>query len=595
MPLANRKIVRVDENRGFDLGPDKGADSGGAARHVIAVVVGAAVLYEAKAVLMPLALAAIIALVLSPAVTRLERWLGRIAASALIVLLAIFFVGGTSYFLTLELTAVARDVTSYSNNIVRKINGLKQTAPPVVRKIEKTLHNIKRKIEGSNAGRAHVPVVEAVKPESLTGWLSPTLPLLATLFEAFIVVVLMFFLLYDRRSLRDQFVRVAARARITIPSQAIDTASYTVSHYLLIYSGINFLFGLLIGLACWMLGLPRPELWGALSFLLRYIPYVGAIASAALPTIVAFAVFPGWMRAFEILAIYIVLDQSLAQFLEPFLIGAGVGVSPVALLLSAIFWAWLWGPVGLLLSTPFVVCFKVGGDYIPALGFFSILLGASQSTAGPHDYYRRLLELDRHGAHTLAVRYADEHGIASAFQDILAPALELAAEERDKNNIDEGKLRLVREHARETIIHLADRAATRPQMAHPRVLGVAAAESGPLELLMLLELLRVDGFTARLAAGGRPAAGVRHLIAAYEPELICLSCSGGDHLASAIDLAREIRQEFQDIAIIAFGSAAGDARRRLQKAGCGEVCRDMDETRRAVWLFATRRAAGAHA
>lgn len=146
-------------------------------------------------------------------------------------------------------------------------------------------------------------------------------------------------------------------------------------------------------------------------------PYVGAIASAALPTIVAFAVFPGWTHALEILAIYIVLDQTLAQFLEPILIGAGVGVSPVALLLSAIFWAWLWGPVGLLLSTPFAVCLKVAGDYIPALGFFSILLGAQESMDRPHDYYRRLLELDRHGARVLTVHYADEHGVEKVFQE----------------------------------------------------------------------------------------------------------------------------------------------------------------------------------
>ena len=126
----------------------------------------------------------------------------------------------------------------------------------------------------------------------------------------------------------------------------------------------NLGYGIAIGIVAWLLGLPHAAFWGALAFLLRFIPYVGALASAVLPTLVAFAIFPGSSRSFEVLGSFVILDQAVAQFVEPFLIGRGVGVSPVALLVSAMYWAWLWGIPGLLLATPLTACLKVAGDYI---------------------------------------------------------------------------------------------------------------------------------------------------------------------------------------------------------------------------------------
>ena len=161
------------------------------------------------------------------------------------------------------------------------------------------------------------------------------MPILSDLTTVLLVIVLFFFLLYAREDLRDRVVRLMARVRVTLAAEAIATASSIVSQYLLLFCLINLGYGLSIATVMWALGLPNPVFWGALAFLLRFIPYVGALISAVLPTLVAFAVFPGWSKSLEVFGSFVVLDQIAAQFVEPFFIGHGIGLSPLALLVSA--------------------------------------------------------------------------------------------------------------------------------------------------------------------------------------------------------------------------------------------------------------------
>ena len=198
-------------------------------------------------------------------------------------------------------------------------------------------------------------------------------------------------------------------------------------------------------------------LWGLVAFLLRFIPYVGAISSAFLPALVAFAMFPGWSKALEILGAFVLLDQVAAQFAEPFIIGHGIDVSPVALLVSAMYWSWLWGIPGLLLSTPLTACLKVAGDYIPPLGFLSILLGADRVLDDYHDFYRMLLELNPEGARKVAIRYCDENGLERTFEDVIPPALELMGEERAENHISDENQRLIIDTTHQLIGELGNR------------------------------------------------------------------------------------------------------------------------------------------
>jgi predicted PurR-regulated permease PerM len=394
---------------------DDGFDGARAARPFIGVITITAVLYFGKDILLPIAMAAILAVIFSPIANRLDRFVGRSVSAALVVLAAITAVGAIGYFLTVELTSVAVEVAGYSDNIGAKLTALEKSTPSWLQRVERGVANVEQRLEKTHF-KPKTHAIAAQTPPLSTSTLDAlkqTLPVATGFGEGLLVIVLLFFLLYGRRDLRDRFVRLAARGRITIAAQAMETAADTVGRYLLLFGLINLGFGVCTGLTVWLLGLPNPEFWGGLAVLLRFIPYVGALSSAILPTLVAFAVFPGWSKSFEVLGSFVVFDQIAAQFVEPFLIGRGIGVSPVALLISAMYWAWLWGVPGLLLATPLTACLKVAGDYIPPLGFLAVLLGADSRTDDYQEYYRKLLELDQSGARALAIRYCDEHGLES--------------------------------------------------------------------------------------------------------------------------------------------------------------------------------------
>ena len=245
-------------------------------------------------------------------------------------------------------------------------------------------------------------------------------------------------------------------------------------HYLLFFSLVNLAYGTSMGLVMWALGLPNPAFWGALAFLLRFIPYVGALISAIFPALVAFAVFPGWSKSIEVLTAFIIFDQLAAELVEPFLIGRGIGLSPLALLVSAMFWSWLWGLPGLLLATPLTSCLKVAGDYIPGLSFLSILLGANEGREDYHDYYRKLLEVDEAGARALALRYCDKNGLDPTLSNVIAPALDMMGQERTSDHISQENQRFIVETTDKLIDELGGRF-KRPLLIPPvRVLGVCA-------------------------------------------------------------------------------------------------------------------------
>ncbi len=350
------------------------------------------------------------------------------------------------------------------------------------------------------AARQPREVMALPVPAPLTDSLKPVMPIVDGLVNALLIVMLLFFLLYSRKDLRDRFVRLAARARIPIAAQAIETAGSTVGRYLLLFSLINLGYGIGTGTFAWLIGLPSAPLWGVVAFLLRFIPYVGAISSAILPAMVAFALFPGWTKRSRYLGAFVLLDQVAAQFAEPFIIGHGIDVSPVALLVSAMYWSWLWGIPGLLLSTPITACLKVAGDYVPPLGFLSIILGANRVLDDYHDFYRMLLELNPEGARQVAIDYCDENGLEKTFDDVIQPALELMGEERAEDHISDEHQQLIIDTTHQLIPELGNRFVKSRISPSVRALGVMApGEVHYLGLLMLLELFRKDGVIATFA------------------------------------------------------------------------------------------------
>jgi methanogenic corrinoid protein MtbC1 len=318
---------------------------------------------------------------------------------------------------------------------------------------------------------------------------------------------------------------------------------------------------------------------------------VGALASAVLPTLVAFAVFPGWSKSLEVLGTFVALDQLAAQFVEPFLIGHGIGVSPVALLFSAMYWTWLWGIPGLLLATPLTACLKVAGDYISELGFLAVLLGVDGHSEDYHEYYRRLLELDQSGARSLAVRYCDEHGLEATFNDIIRPTVIFMGEERSEDHISQENENFIIDRTREIIAELGNRLG-KPQMTpRLRILGVCAPGEGhSLGLLMLLELLRQEGVAASFVGDNKSAEEARGFARRFTPDVVCLSCTVTDYLAAGVELIQELKKDSPQLMIIAGGGAATAEPSKLLVAGCSQICWSKNEARRVIRSLGSRRA-----
>jgi predicted PurR-regulated permease PerM/methylmalonyl-CoA mutase cobalamin-binding subunit len=564
-----------------------------AAGPILGIIIATAVLYFAKDILMPLAMAAILAVIFSNIASRLERFIGRFASSAVVVATVVGAIAALSYFLAIQLTTVAVGVTDHSENIARKISQVQGATPGWLAHIEFGVKNIEQQLQQAQPKPKRSPTIIQAPTGSSTAdqVLRPVIPILSDLTEGLLIIVLFFFLLYEREDLRYRLVRLTARIRVTLAAEAIATAGSTVSHYLLLFSLVNFGYGSSIAIVMWALGLPNPVFWGALAFLLRFIPYVGALISAVLPTVVAFAVFPGWSKTLEVFGAFIVLDQIAGQFVEPFLIGHGIGLSPLALLVSAMFWAWLWGLPGLLLATPLTSCLKVAGDYIPALSFLTILLGADKGHEDYHDYYRKLLEVDQIGAHSLAVRYCDENGLEPTLVKVILPALAMMGQERAEDHISPESQKFIVDTTDELIGELGsrfDRPLLTPRI---RLLGVCApGETHTLGLKILLELFRQDGVASTFLGEGKTAEEIVEFAKRFIPNIICLSCTYSDCVPAALELVRKLKAALPEQIILAGGSAAVEHGSELLAAGCFELSSTREQARRTVRRYALQRA-----
>ena len=318
---------------------------------LLGIVISTAVLYLASGLLLPVAMGAILAIIFSPVANRLDHFVGRFISAAMVVIGAVAIAAAVGYFLTIELTSVAMRISDYSTTIGAKLAAIERSTPTWLQHIEAGIRNVQWQLENTQPRPKLKPNTQTLTATPKLQSPSPTFnevlnevaSIAASIGKVLLIIVLLFFLLYGRRDLRDRFVRLAARGRITIAAEAVQTAVDTVGRYLLFFSMVNFGFGVAVGVTVWSFGIPNPEFWGALAFLFRFVPYVGAVCSAFLPTLVAFAIFPGWAKSVEIFSLFVILDQVAGQLIEPFVIGRGIGVSPVALLFSAVYWAWLWG------------------------------------------------------------------------------------------------------------------------------------------------------------------------------------------------------------------------------------------------------------
>ncbi len=558
-------------------------------RILLITVVVIAILYLAKPVCVPIALAVLFAFLLTPIVSLLERTpLRRTGAIVLSLGLIVTGLGFGGWWLYQQFNDVAKEFAeaATSGKIEQKLRFLKRSPGGTFAIVERTL----QRVTDATADKQDRPDLKVKVIPDRKGFadryktLAPTIELIAA---AFLVVVLVFFLLQDREQMRDKMLRLAGRAHLTVTTQAIGETSDRISRYLLTIALLNVGFGLLIGVGLFLLKVPHAPLWGVLAGLFRFIPYVGAVLSAALPTFLSIAVFPNWYTPLAVLALFVLTDQLIGGFIEPIVVGHRVGVSPIALLVSAIFWGWLWGPVGLLLATPISVCLTVAGEFIPALRIFSIIFGAEDPLEGYLSFYNRLLLRDRTGAIAIADRHAESDSMEEMFSDLFIPTLTFAQEELDRKRISSANDHFIKDVIRELIIRYGDRSSGVPDSERHIVAVSVASERLSLGTLMLTQLLREEGFSIDYFTD-LPDAELLSFIGEVMPEAVFVSCTNNDHLDAGYGLLQLLAVTFPDLTIVAGGSAFARDRARTTSAGATYVPTTLTEAKED---FMTRRKA----
>lgn len=548
-------------------------------RIVIGTIVTIAVLHLARPVVVPIALAILFAFLLTPIVIRLERtFIRRTGAIVLSLGLTTAAVGVGGWWIYQQLNSVAKELSTAatSKNIEQKIQSLRRTGRGTLEVVESALQRVQEARERPQRADLKVQVIpDRKRIGEQYEQIAPTVEGVAAIF---LVVVVVFFLMRDREQLRDKLLRLAGRAHLTVTTQAIGETSQRISRYLLTIALLNVGFGVLIGIGLALLRVPHAALWGVLAGLLRFVPYIGAVLSAAAPTFLALAVFPNWYTSLAVLGLFVFSDQLIGGFIEPIVVGQRVGVSPIALLLAAIFWGWLWGPVGLLLATPITVCLTVGGEFIPALRIFSIMFGSEDPLEGYLSFYNRLLMRDRTGAIAIADRYAETATMEEMFTELYIPTLTFAQEELDRKRITPAHDHFIKDVVRELIIRFGDRNAGTPDPERHIVAVSVAGERLSLGTLMLTQLLRSESYSADYFTD-LPEAELVAFINEVKPEAVFVSCANSDHLDQGYALLQLLSQTFPELAIVAGGSAFSRDRARTLAAGATYVPSTLKEAK----------------
>ncbi len=454
----------------------------------IAVAITIAMLYFGRVIFIPLALALVFSFLLTPFVSLLERChLGRVPATLTVLTLCFALAAGVGWEVAGQLLEITGHIRDYKANLEETIrtlhppkNGALGQATATVRELNNELASAPAQIAehspNESKGTAHpsqpIPVQVAAPPSNLVQDLRTLLgPVAAPLETAGIVVIFTAFMLINREDLRNRLIRLGGQGRLTVMTQALDDASHRLSRYLLLQLLVNVGYGSLFGLGLYLMAVPHALLWGVLAALLRLVPYVGTLIATAFPVAMALAVFPGWEHAALIVALFVILEALIANLLEPWLYGAHTGISALAILIAAVFWSMLWGPVGLILSTPLTVCLMLVGRYVPQLTFLEILLGDAPVLGSEELFYQRLLAMDQDEARSIAEEELREKSLENLYETVLIPALRLAEEDRHTDAVGERTSEFIAQSTRELIDDLGDQAVRHPD-------GDEAVEAG---------------------------------------------------------------------------------------------------------------------
>lgn len=471
-----------------------------------------AAMYVAKGVLIPFALAVLVSFFLGPLVARLHRWkIPRPLAVLAAVMLLLVPTVGVGALIVGEARDLAAKMPEYRENTRHKTGVLREIFGKPLEQAATTVKEMGSDISSPADGKppvAEPQIVRLAEPvstpfQSLRDMVDPVVGALTTIVMALLFAVVM---LLRPEDLRDRFIRLVGSGQIYVTTQAIDEASQRVSRYLIRQLFVNGLLGVGIALGLMLIGVPDALLWGFLFMLLRFIPYVGVWIAASIPFVLTFLTSDGWSQPIETIGVYLVVEAIGSFAIEPWLYGAGTGISPLAILLSALFWGWLWGPVGLVLATPLTVCLVVMGKYVPQLQFLSFLFSDSPALPPPARLYQRLLAQDQDDAWNIIKTELAEHDPHEVLDSTVLPALSMAEKDLQSGALDAESATQIHSNVRLLLEEVEEAAAMRAS----ETVGEEAPSLSGLRILCLPARSAADVLAAGML--GRMLAGVGSIV-----------------------------------------------------------------------------------
>lgn len=440
-------------------------------------------LYVAREVLIPIALAVLLSFVLSPVVRFFQRWyVPRALAVVAVVAIAFALIFALGSLLVAQVNQLATDLPSYRSTLSDKIKSVRGVAggSGTLERASEVLQDLSKEIETPKPGAPGVNItlpsvtskpipVEVRQPEAsaLQTFAALITPLVNPLAMTGIVVIFVIFILLQREDLRNRLIRLAGAHDLQKTTLAIDEAGYRLSRLLLAQLALNAGFGAVIGLGLWVIGVPSAPLWGILAMALRFVPYIGAVIAAILPLVVAAAVGEGWSMVLWTAGLFLVAEPLAGHVIEPMLYGHSSGLSPVAIVMSATFWTWLWGPIGLVLATPLTICLVVLGRHVDRLEFLEVLLGNEPALSPSQLVYQRLLAGDPVEAIDQAQEFLKENSLTEYYNDILLEGIRLAGADARKGLLEEDRAVRIKETVAEVVDDLSSHVDTNSERLAP--------------------------------------------------------------------------------------------------------------------------------
>ena len=584
-------------------------------------------LYFGRDLLIPLSLAALLTFLLSPLVTRIERRIGRISAVLVVVALIFTSIGFGAWVLTRQMVDLATKLPEYKGNIISKIQSFQIPKGGVFTKLSDMAEEMKQALPGGTPPpESPANEMEKSEPEAAVTLTPPATtpppetkqerkaepfsanpfdlmqtmvaPLLGPLGTSALVLLLVIFMLLQREDLRNRIIRLVGQGRISATTRAMDDAGERVSKYLLMQLVVNVTYGIPVAIGLTFIGVPNPVLWGVIAIVLRFIPYVGPWIAAAFPITLALATSPDWSAPLLTIGLFVVLELLSNNVMEPWLYGSSTGVSPIALIIAAVFWTWLWGSIGLVLATPLTVCMVVIGRHVPTLSFLSVLLSDDDALTPAEDCYHRLLTPGERDELELVESYLKSNTLTSLYDAVFLPVLTSAESDAREGHLEPNQLIYVEQSMRDIIEDLGTRTTTpsNKTMANNAPLDSAIPVTSPdcriyclparadrdeMAGAMLVQLARKQGFGAQNAPSSLATGELIELVQKADVDVVCISVVAPSTILHARYLCLKLRAILpQQKILIGLWCATEDleaSTQRLRESGADEVVTNLPD------------------